>query len=98
MIEPLKVAAGLVLVAAAIYVLAPPLSTLTDRLPAPLHRAAIWLGMADLPDYSDFGRCDHREEHGRDLTRHEWALVATAVVTLAAIAALTLIALGKGWL
>ena len=41
MIEPLKVAAGLVLVAAAIYVLAPPLSTLTDRLPAPLHRAAI---------------------------------------------------------
>ncbi len=50
MIEPLKVAAGLVLVAAAIYVLAPPLSTLTDRLPAPLHRAAIWLGMADLPD------------------------------------------------
>lgn len=35
---------------------------------------------------------------GRDLTRHEWALVITAVVTLAAIAALTLIALGKGWL
>ena len=35
---------------------------------------------------------------GRDLTRHEWALVFTAVVTLAEIAALTLIALGKGWL
>ena len=38
------------------------------------------------------------EAGGRDLTRHEWALVITAVVTLAAIAALTLIALGKGWL
>ena len=36
--------------------------------------------------------------HLRDLTRHEWALVITAVVTLAAIAALALIALGKGWL
>ena len=48
--------------------------------------------------YSDFGRCDHREEHGRDLTRHEWALVITAVVTLAAIAVVVLIALGKGWL
>ena len=36
--------------------------------------------------------------HLRDLTRHEWALVITAVVTLAAIAALILIALGKGWL
>lgn len=34
----------------------------------------------------------------RILTRHEWALVITAVVTLAAIAALILIALGKGWL
>ena len=34
----------------------------------------------------------------RDLTRHEWALVITAVVTLAAIAVLALIALGKGWL
>lgn len=31
-------------------------------------------------------------------TSHEWALVITAVVTLAAIAALALIALGKGWL
>ena len=37
-------------------------------------------------------------ENLRDLTRHEWALVITAVVTLAAIAALALIALGKGWL
>jgi hypothetical protein len=50
-IEPLKVAAGLVLVAAAIWVLAPPLSTLTRHLPDPLHRAAIWFGMCnDLPD------------------------------------------------
>lgn len=38
------------------------------------------------------------EPTARDLTRHEWALVITAVVTLAAIAALALIALGKGWL
>lgn len=51
MIEPLKVAAGLVLVGAAIWVLTPPLSTLTRHLPDPLHRAAIWLGMCnDLPD------------------------------------------------
>ena len=35
---------------------------------------------------------------GRDLTRHEWALVITAVVTLAAVAALILVGLGKGWL
>ena len=35
---------------------------------------------------------------GRDLTRHEWALVITAVATLAAIAVVVLIALGKGWL
>lgn len=38
------------------------------------------------------------EAGGRDLTRHEWALVITAVVTLAAIATLILVALGKGWL
>ena len=38
------------------------------------------------------------EAGGRDLTRHEWALVITAVVTLAAIAALILVGLGKGWL
>ena len=50
MIEPLKVAAGLVLVAAVVYFAAPPLSTLTRHLPDPLYRAAIWLGMSDLPD------------------------------------------------
>lgn len=51
MTEPWKVAAGLIAVAAAIYVLAPPLSTLTHHLPDPLYRAAVWLGMSDLePD------------------------------------------------
>lgn len=74
------------------------MSTRLDRM------ACRWFGCRYTAAVHRLGVCTRCGEQrtgsagGRDLTRHEWALVITAVVTLAAIAALILVGLGKGWL
>ena len=72
------------------------MSTRLDRM------ACRWFGHRYTAAVHRLGtRCGEQrtgDPGGRDLTRHEWALVITAVVTLAAIAVVVLIALGKGWL